>query len=101
VRVYPRPDWPFKIIEEPAVTEAIVAARELWPRFEEIWDGVVWLIAHGGDRLDAEERVIGGVGHFIYAYEGDPAAGFPRIVVAYKWALGNYTLRWLLVSSPE
>ncbi len=55
----------------------------------------------GGDRLDAEERVIGGVGHFIYAYGGDPAAGFPRIVVAYRWALGSYTLRWLLVSSPE
>ena len=101
MRVYPRADWPFKIIEEPAVTQAIAAARERWARFEEIWDGIVWLIAHGGDKLDVVERPFGGVGHFIYTYEGDTVADFPRIVVAYRWRPGSYVLRMLLVSAAE
>lgn len=101
MRVYPRPDWPFKIIEEHAVTEVIVAAREKWPRFDTIWEGIVWLIAHGGDRIRAEERTFGGVGHFMFTYSGDPVARFPRIVVVYRWGNGAYVLRMLLVSSPD
>jgi hypothetical protein len=101
VRVYPRPDWPFKIIEENAVTDAIVTARQTWPRFEEAWDGLVWLIAHGGDRLLATERKFGGVGHYMIAYEGDLIAGFPRIALVYRWGNGAYTIRMIVVSEPE
>ena len=100
MRVYPRPDWPFKLVEEPAVTQSILAAQQKYPRFEEAWDGLCWLIAHGGDRLGVTERKFGNVGHFIYTYEGDEVAGFPRIVVVYSYAVGSYTLRMIVVSDP-
>lgn len=97
MRIYPRPNWPFKVIEEQAVTQAIVAARNTWARFDEIWDGIVWLIARG---LEGEKRLFGGVEHNIYTYAGDPVAGFPRIVVVYRWGVEAYVLRVLLVSDP-
>ena len=101
MRVYPRPDWPFRIIEENSVTDMIVSARMTWPRFEEAWDGLVWLIAHGGDRLAATEKTFGGVGHFMLAYAGDAVAGYPRIAVVYRWGSGAYTIRMITVSDPE
>ena len=97
MRIYPRKNWPFKVIEEPAVTQAIVGARETWIRFDEIWDGIVWLIARG---MHAQERQFGGVGHFVYTYTGDVIAGFPRIVVVYRWSVEAYIVRVLLVSQP-
>ena len=100
MRIFPRADWPFKLIEEPGVTEAIVASRAKYQRFDEAWEGLSWLIAHGGDRLGVVERKFGGVGHYVYTYEGDGVAGFPRIVVVYRWGLGKYTLRMIVVSDP-
>lgn len=97
MRVYPRDNWPFKVIEEPAVTDCIASARMQWPRFDEIWDGIVWLIARG---LEGEKRTFGGVGHSVYTYAGDTIAGFPRIVVVYRWSVEAYVLRMLLVSQP-
>ena len=97
MRVYPRDGRPFKIVEEPAVTQCIVSARARWLRFEEIWDGVCWLIARG---MSSEEREFGGVGHHVYTFPGDAVAGFPRIVVVYRWSVEAYILRVLLVSEP-
>ena len=101
MRVYPRDGWPFKIIEEKAVTVAVMSARERWPRFDEIWDGLVWLVAHGGHKIGAEEREFGGVGHYVYTFAGDRMAGFPRIVLVYKWGVGSFTLRVILVSDAQ
>jgi hypothetical protein len=88
------------VIEEPAVTLQIAASVQTWPRFDEIWDGLVWLIAHNGHAIGAIEREIGGVGHYVYTYEGDTVAGYPRIVVAYRYGMGRFTVRWLVVSAP-
>lgn len=100
MRIYPRDSWPFKIIEEPAVTQCIASARAKWPRFDDIWDGLVWLIAHGGHKIGAEERKFGGIGHYVYTYIGDVTVGFPRIVVVCKWTPEAFVLRLLLVSDP-
>jgi hypothetical protein len=100
LRIYPRAEWPFKIIEEQAVTARITSARQEWHRFEEIWEGIVWLIAHNGQAIGAEERTFGGVDHYVYTFDGDQVAGFPRIVVVYKYSLGAFVLRMILVSTP-
>ena len=99
MRVYPTKNWPFKIIEEKAVTDSVIAAEQQWPRFLEIWDGLMWMIAHGGDKNGGPERRFGTGGHFVYAYEGDSVAGFPRIVVVYRWGNGNWTIRMVVVSA--
>lgn len=96
MRIYPRSDWPFRIVEEPPVTDAIVAARAKYSRFDEAWDGLIWLIAHGGDAMIAEEREQGTV----VTYEGDGVAGFPRIVLVYRWGMGRYTIRYAVISDP-
>lgn len=101
VRIYPRDNWPFKIVEEPGVTTAIESARARWPRFDEIWEALVWLIAHGGHKIGAEERTFGGVGHYVYTYAGDAKARFPRIVVVYRWHLESFTIRMIVVSERE
>ena len=100
MRVYPTGDWPFKVVEEATVTAALVAAEQQWPRFPEIWDGIIWMIAHGGDKIGGPERRFGTGGHFTYTYEGDSVAGFPRIVVVYRWGLGSWTIRMIVVSAP-
>jgi hypothetical protein len=97
MRIYPREDSPFKIIEEPSVTRQIVSARERWPRFDDIWHGITWLIARG---MIVEERQFAGRGHYVYTYGGDAIAGFPRIVVVYRWSVEAYVLRTLLVTEP-
>lgn len=99
MRIGARQNWPFEIIEEEAVSQRIVEARNEWPRFDEIWDGLVWLIAHGGHKIGTE-RNFGGVGHRVYVYAGDEIAGFPRIVVVYRHNVESFTLRMIVVSKP-
>jgi hypothetical protein len=36
----------------------------------------------------------------MYVYAGDAEAGFPRIVVVYKYSLEYFTLRMIVVSAP-
>ena len=100
MRIFPTKDRPFKLIEEPAVTKIIVSSQEKYPRFDDAWNGVCWLIAHGGDRLKAKEIEFGGSRHYVLTTEGDGVARFPRIVVVYRWGMGAYTLSMLLVSDP-
>lgn len=78
----------------------LVAAEKKYPRFNEAWEGLSWLIAHGGDKVGAVERKFGGVGHFMYTFAGDPEAGFPRIVVVYRWYPGRYVIRAVVICDP-
>lgn len=94
-----REDWPFKIVEEPNVTLLLQQARTQYTRFDEAWDGIVWLIAHGGHKIGVPLD-FGGVGHRVYTDNGDVTAGFPRIVVVYKYSLEVFTLKVVRVSNP-
>jgi len=94
-----RPDWPFKIVEEPNVTKLLQQARATYPRFDDAWDGIIWLIAHGGHKMGTPYQ-FGGVGHRIYVDSGDAIAGFPRVVVVYKYTLEAFIVKVVRVSDP-
>jgi hypothetical protein len=96
----PRENWPFKVIEEQAVTQLIEAARSQYPRFDEAWDGIVWLIAHGGHKMGSPYK-FGNVGHILYVDEGDRVVGFPRILVVYRYTLEAFVIKLIRVSSPS
>ena len=95
-----RPNWPFKIIEEPNVTLLINQARTNYPRFDDTWEGIMWLLAYGGHKMGSPTE-LGGVGHRIYVDNGDAVAGFPRILIVYKVTVEAFVIKILRVSDPR
>lgn len=94
-----RPNWPFTIIEEPGVTAMLAQARDQFPRFDEIWDGIIWLLAHAGHKLGMPKD-FGRVGHRVYVYDGDRVAGFPHIFIVYRQDVDTFILKVISISEP-
>lgn len=76
------------IVEELDVSEQLDLYREKYPRFEEIWDGLTWLLARNPD-LPGSATWVGDDGkasnYRAYALRGDELADTPDVWVVYAY----------------
>lgn len=70
------------VVEERKVEEAVNRFSEKFPRFDEAWEGLKWLLAREGQNLGLW-RTEGDTHYRVYVQAGDELAGTPEIWVVY------------------
>jgi hypothetical protein len=70
------------IIQEPGVSQNIDAARKNWPRLDDAWAGLEWLLARKASTLGLA-REEGGVLYRAYKQGGDSLASTPDILILF------------------
>jgi hypothetical protein len=66
------------------VSAAADAARTLYTRFDDAWDGLFWLLARRPEALGVTP-LTGQSSPRLYVQEGDIAAGAPEIWIVFKF----------------
>ena len=76
--------WVFarEIVEERDVSLAIDGYRQRFPRFDDAYAALQWLLARRGDRLGLHSRV-GTIEYRLYRQDADPIAQTPALIVVY------------------
>jgi hypothetical protein len=72
------------IFESPEVTDAITEASKIWPRFNDAYAGLQWLLSREAPNLGVR-RVVEGQMYRLYRQAGNDIAKTPDIVVVYTF----------------
>lgn len=100
--IYPSNNLPFSVSVEPAQRDRLDEACSRWPRFREEWEeGIVWMLQRGGFDKEAVKRGTENHTKYIYTYEGDALAGFPRVVIVYRYKKTTTLVIMLDISDPQ
>lgn len=73
------------VVQEHAASAAADAYAKQFPRFEEAYDALQWLLARKPDKVDNLERDVGGRTYYLYRQAADKLAKTPAIVVVYTF----------------
>ncbi|MBD1871831.1 hypothetical protein H6F95_31910 [Cyanobacteria bacterium FACHB-471] len=85
------------IVESDKAQEIVDRARTEYDSFEEVWDGLTWLLARKGAEIGEEYQ-----GQRIYKTRGvDGAWTVPSILVLYKVKEHEVEILSILVTGPE
>lgn len=78
--------WEFRartIIEEPGVTERLAVLNERFPRFNDSYRALTWVLAQRCDRLPTKWRTLGSIKYNLYVQDSHPIAKTPWISVLF------------------
>ncbi len=67
----------------PDAKDEYKTASEAFPRFGEVWDGIVWLLARNPRPVESLTTTLNGVEYILYGTKGDPQAGTPEMWLVY------------------
>ncbi len=70
--------------EDPEVTEGINEAQKKWPRFDDAWAGLTWLLARQAPELGVWQ-MRGDTMYRLYKQAGNKLADTPDITVVYSF----------------
>jgi hypothetical protein len=63
----------------------ITAAKKRFPRFDEAWEGIAWLLARNPTPVDAIQTTYGGKPYCLLGCSGDPAATTADMWLVYEY----------------
>ena len=70
------------VVEEPRVSRALDDAKERWPRAQDAWDTVLWVIARDPERAGMPLTESGATRSF--TIDGARSIGLPTVTVLYE-----------------
>lgn len=73
------------VVQEPSVSAAVDRATAKYPRFEEAYQALEWLLARRCEKLPAGMRTEKGVVYHLYRQGADALAGTPAIIIVYTY----------------
>lgn len=73
------------IVEEASVSTAVDRFTRKYPRFDEAFEALKWLLARKCETLQGGMRTVGGVTYHLYRQAADNLAGTPAIVIVYTY----------------
>jgi hypothetical protein len=66
--------------------DEIADARRRYPRFDQIWEGIVWLFARDPEPMGSfESTVHQDIRYLIYGFRGDAVARIPDMWIFYEY----------------
>jgi hypothetical protein len=82
------------VIEETAVSKAGDAFSQVFPRFDDAWDALKWLLAREPAQKNAARHVANGgtAAVMVYVQAADPLAKTPEIWVVYTYTSDSITI---------
>ena len=86
------------IIQEDAAQRAADLFEEQFPRFDEAWHGLTWLLARNPDR--GLSRTIEGREYRLYVQAGDDLAGTPELWVLFSYDENEVVIYGLNAVAP-
>jgi len=88
------------VVHELDVSALVDNLKELYPRFEEVWDGIEWILARTPD-LKGSARREGLDNIRTYVFAGDELAATPDVWVVYKFDDNEVTILGVTVPDGE
>lgn len=87
-----------QVVEEAEVSSTIDEGREKYPRLDEAWQGLTWLLARSADEMGRLSRD----GKFrLYVQPGDAAFNVPEIWIIFKADAAEITVLAVHLSEAE
>jgi hypothetical protein len=88
-----------EIIQEQAVSDAFDEARVTWPRLDEAWAALEWLLARRAPDL-GHFRDVDGTTFRLYKQAGDDLAKTPDITIVYSCTDDDVTIYDVRFAEP-
>lgn len=82
------PRWEFHartIVEEPGASESADRLKREFPRFDEAYEALKWILARSCDDLHSRKREIDGVLYYLHRRSGDAIANTPDITILFTF----------------
>lgn len=98
MRVGPGSRGAFGVVEAPAVTSLIQQAIETDHRVQELWDGLIWLIARSGHKI-GEPIAFQGKTHRIYKTL-PTKSGLPALRIVYFHDVNRFVVKIISIHWP-
>jgi hypothetical protein len=73
------------VVEELDVSEYVDLYTEKYPRFDEMWEGIKWILARNPLLQGSAWRENGSREYRVYVFAGDPLIRLPEVWVAYRY----------------
>lgn len=88
------------VVEETEASEEIAKLKQQHPRFEEQWDGFVWLVARKPVEISLG-KIIDGVTYRLSHRAGDARSNLPDLAVLYTFDDTSVTILYVSVWEPS
>ena len=88
------------VVEEHDAAVAANHYSDMFPRFDEAYRGLIWVLARRCDRVIRQVRGFEGTEYCLYVQAADPVANTPRITVIYTFTDDQLTIISIKAERP-